>query len=157
RPSPPESAVATNIRRARRFIGIHPVYASIIGSNCIRRNKRSRVGLLCSHVARTRLVMTLPRRRFLQLASGAAALCAMAGRAEAQSYPARLVRIVVGFPAGQGIDIIIRLVAQSLSERLGQQFVVDNRPGAGGNIATEAVLRAPADGYTLLATGSNNC
>jgi len=100
--------------------------------------------------------MTLPRRRFLQLATGAAALCAMAGRAQAQSYPARPVRIIVGFPPGQGIDIIMRLVAQWLSERLGQQFVVENRPGAGGNIATEFVVRASADGYTLLATGSNN-
>jgi tripartite-type tricarboxylate transporter receptor subunit TctC len=67
------------------------------------------------------------------------------------------VRIIVGFPAGQGIDIQTRLVAQRLSERLGQQFVVDNHPGAGGNIATEIVVRAPADGYTLLAIGSNNC
>jgi tripartite-type tricarboxylate transporter receptor subunit TctC len=100
--------------------------------------------------------VTLPRRRFLQLASGTAALCGMAGRAQAQPYPARPVHIVVGFPAGQGLDIVTRLVGQRLSERLGQQFVIENRPGAGGNIATETVVRAPADGYTLLATGANN-
>jgi len=99
--------------------------------------------------------MTLPRRRFLQLAASVA-LTAASRHAAAQSYPARPVRIIVGFPAGQGIDILKRLVAQRLSERLGQQFVVDNRPGAGGNIAAEAVVRAPADGYTLLAIGSNN-
>jgi tripartite-type tricarboxylate transporter receptor subunit TctC len=104
-----------------------------------------------------RLTIMLQRRRFLQIASGAAALYVMPRRADAQSYPARPVRIVVGFPAGQGVDIITRLVGQRLSERLGQQFVVENRPGAGGNIATEAVVRAPAEGYTLLATGSNNC
>ena len=100
--------------------------------------------------------MTLPRRRFLQLAASVA-LTATSRHAAAQSYPARPVRIIVGFPAGQGIDIQTRLVAQRLSERLGQQFVVDNHPGAGGNIATEIVVRAPADGYTLLAIGSNNC
>jgi tripartite-type tricarboxylate transporter receptor subunit TctC len=100
--------------------------------------------------------MALPRRRFLQLAASAAAISAMPRRAGAQSYPMRPVRIVVGFPAGQGIDILVRLISERLSERLGQQFVVENRPGAGGNIATEIVVRAAADGYTLLATGSNN-
>jgi tripartite-type tricarboxylate transporter receptor subunit TctC len=100
--------------------------------------------------------MTLPRRRFLHIAAGAAAAIAMPRRGDAQSYPARPVRIVVPFPAGQGLDIVTRLVGQRLSERLGQQFVIDNRPGAGGNIATETVVRAPADGYTLLATGAHN-
>ena len=101
--------------------------------------------------------MKLPRRRqFLHLAAGAAALPALSRIASAQTYPTRPVRLVVGFAAGQAIDILARLIAQSLSERFGQQFVVENRPGGGGNIATEAVVRAPPDGYTLLAVGSNN-
>ena len=101
--------------------------------------------------------MKLPhRRQFLHLASGAVALPALSRIASAQTYPTRPVRLVVGFAAGQAIDILARLIAQSLSERFGQQFVVENRPGGGGNIATEAVVRAPPDGYTLLAVGSNN-
>jgi len=100
--------------------------------------------------------MKPPRRRFLRLAAGAAALPAVSRIAQAQVYPARPVRIVVGFPAGGPADIIARLISQWLSERLGQQFVVDNRPGAGGNSATEAVTRAPADGYALLPVGSPN-
>jgi len=99
--------------------------------------------------------MTLPRRRFLQLAAGAA-LTATSRHAAAQSYPIRPVRIIVGFAAGQGIDIVMRLIGQWLSERLGQQFIVENRPGAGGNIAAAAVARASPDGYTLLAVGANN-
>ena len=94
--------------------------------------------------------MELPRRRFLHLAAGAAVLPAVSRFAFAQAYPARPVRIVVGFAAGGAPDIAARLVGQWLSERLGQQFFVENRPGAGGNIATEAVVNAPADGYTLL-------
>ncbi len=94
--------------------------------------------------------MKLPRRKFLQLAAGAAALPAWPHIARAQPYPSRPVRIIVGWAAGGAPDTIGRLMAQWLSERLGQQFVMDNRPGAGGNIATEAVVRAPADGYTLL-------
>jgi tripartite-type tricarboxylate transporter receptor subunit TctC len=94
--------------------------------------------------------MKLQRRRFLQLAAGAAALPAASRLAFAQTYPARPVRIVVGFPAGNASDIIARLVAQSLSQRLGQQFIVENRPGAGGSIGTEVVVRSPPDGYTLL-------
>jgi tripartite-type tricarboxylate transporter receptor subunit TctC len=102
-------------------------------------------------------VMKLPhRRQFLHLASGAVALPALSRIASAQTYPTRPVRLVVGFAAGQAIDILARLIAQSLSERFGQQFIVENRPGGGGNIATEAVVRAPPDGYTLLAVGSNN-
>jgi tripartite-type tricarboxylate transporter receptor subunit TctC len=101
--------------------------------------------------------MKLPhRRQFLHLASGAVALPALSQIASAQTYPTRPVRLVVGFAAGQAIDILARLIAQSLSERFGQQFIVENRPGGGGNIATEAVVRAPPDGYTLLAVGSNN-
>ena len=94
--------------------------------------------------------MKLPRRTFLHLAAGAAALPAVSHIAWAQTYPTRPVRIVVGFPPGGGADITARLIGQWLSERLGQPFIIDNRPGAGSNIATEAVVRAPADGYTLL-------
>jgi tripartite-type tricarboxylate transporter receptor subunit TctC len=96
--------------------------------------------------------MKLPRRRFLHLAAGTAALPAVARFAWAQTYPARPVRWIVGYPAGGGTDIFIRLLGQSLSERLGQSFVIENRSGAAGNIATETVVRAPADGYTLLGT-----
>jgi len=94
--------------------------------------------------------MTLPRRTFLGLAAGALALPAAARLARAQAYPSRPVRIVVGFPAGGATDIQARLMGQWLSERLGQQFIVENRAGASGNIGTEAVAKAPADGYTLL-------
>src|SRR2546425_7739311 len=89
--------------------------------------------------------MKLPRRKFLHLAAGAAALPALSRVAGAETYPTRPVRILVGYSAGSASDIIARLIAQWLSERLGQQFVVENRPGAGGNIAAEAVVRsAPA-------------
>jgi tripartite-type tricarboxylate transporter receptor subunit TctC len=95
--------------------------------------------------------MKLPhRRQFLHLAAGAAALPAMSRIAGAQAYPTRPVRIIVGFAPGGGADIAARLIGQWLSERLGQSFVIENRPGAGSNIATEAVVRAPSDGYTLL-------
>jgi tripartite-type tricarboxylate transporter receptor subunit TctC len=90
--------------------------------------------------------MKLPRRAFLHLAAGAAALSAVSHIAWAQTYPSRPVRIIVGFPAGGGVDIVARLMGQWLSERLGQPFVIDNRPGAATNIATEAVVRAAADG-----------
>lgn len=100
--------------------------------------------------------MKLPRRRFLHLAAGAAALPVLSRPAAAQSYPTRPVRIVVGLPAGSGSDIAARIIGQSLQERLGQPFVIDNKPGAGANIATEDVVRAPPDGYTLLMIGSFN-
>jgi tripartite-type tricarboxylate transporter receptor subunit TctC len=94
--------------------------------------------------------MKLPRRQFLHLAAAAAALPAVCRIAAAQAYPTRVVHIVVGFAAGGGVDITARLIGQWLSERLGQSFVIDNRPVAGGNIGTETVVNAPADGYTLL-------
>jgi tripartite-type tricarboxylate transporter receptor subunit TctC len=100
--------------------------------------------------------MRLPRRQFLHLAAGVAALPALSRLAQAQSYPARPVRLTVQTPAGGSPDIIARVMSQWLSERLGQQFVVDNRPGASGNIGTEAVVRAPADGYSLLLAMSAN-
>jgi tripartite-type tricarboxylate transporter receptor subunit TctC len=97
--------------------------------------------------------MKLSRRQFLHLAAGAAALPAVSRVAWAQSYPTRPVRIIIPFPAGQATDTIARLMGQSLSERLGQPFVIENRTGAGGNIGTETVVRATPDGYTLLLVG----
>jgi tripartite-type tricarboxylate transporter receptor subunit TctC len=98
--------------------------------------------------------MKLPRRAFLHLAAGATALPAVSRFAWAQTYPTRPVRLIVGVAAGGATDIVARLISQWLSERLGQQFVIENRPGAGSNIATEVVVRAPPDGYTLLTVGA---
>jgi tripartite-type tricarboxylate transporter receptor subunit TctC len=100
--------------------------------------------------------MTPSRRKFVQLTAGAAAVRAVLRPANAQTYPSRPVRILVGLAPGGVNDILARLVGQSLSERLGQPFVIENRPGASGNIATEIVVKAPADGYTLLLVGSQN-
>ena len=100
--------------------------------------------------------MKLPRRKFLHLAACAAALPAVSRFACAQAYPARPVRLLVGWPPGGAADVVGRLTGQLLSERLGQQFVIENRPGAGGNLAVEAALKAAPDGYTLLMIGSNN-
>jgi tripartite-type tricarboxylate transporter receptor subunit TctC len=101
-------------------------------------------------------LMKLPRRRFLHMAASAAALPALSHVARAQAYPTRPVRIIVGFAAGGGVDITARLIGQWLSERLSQQFIIENRPGAGTNIATETVARARADGYTLLLVNPAN-
>jgi tripartite-type tricarboxylate transporter receptor subunit TctC len=100
--------------------------------------------------------MKLPRRKFLHFAAGAAALPALPRIARAQTYPTRPVRWIVPFSPGGPFDIVARPMAQWLSERLGQEFVIDNRPGAGGNIGTETVVRAPADGHTLLMAGTFN-
>ncbi len=100
--------------------------------------------------------MKLPRRRFLRLTAGALAMPAVSRVASAQAYPSRTVRIVVGFAAGGSSDIGARLIGQWLQERLGQPFVIENRPGAATNIATETVVRAPADGYTLLMIGPSS-
>src|SRR5262249_8216350 len=100
--------------------------------------------------------MKLPRRRFLHLAAGAAALPAVSRFAWAQAYPTRPVRLIVPVAPAGASDITARLIGQWLSEQLGQQFVIDNKPGGGTNIGTEAVVRAPADGYTLLMVGSAN-
>ena len=100
--------------------------------------------------------MKLPRREFLHLAAGAAALPFAPHVARAQAYPSRPVKIVVGQAAGSATDIVVRLFGQSLSEKLGQQFIIEIRPGAAGNIATEAVTHMPPDGYSLLAVNSQN-
>jgi len=100
--------------------------------------------------------MKLPRRKFLQLAAGAVGLPAMGRVAGAQAYPTQPVRIIAGFPPGGPSDLLARLMGQYLSERLGQPFIVENRPGAASNLATEAVVRAPADGHTLLLAVTTN-
>ena len=100
--------------------------------------------------------MNCSRRSFLHLAAAAAALPAASRIARAQAYPSRSVRMIVGFPPGQAIDIVGRVIADRFQQRLGQPFVVENRPGAAANIATEMVARSPADGYTLLIVSSNN-
>jgi tripartite-type tricarboxylate transporter receptor subunit TctC len=100
--------------------------------------------------------MSLPRRRFLQLAGAAGALPALPRMARAETWPSRAVHMIVGQASGSSSDITARLIGQFLTERLGQQFVVEDRPGAGGNIATEAVIHAPADGYTMLLVNAQN-
>jgi tripartite-type tricarboxylate transporter receptor subunit TctC len=102
------------------------------------------------------MAMNRSRRSFFQLGAAAAALPALPCMSRAQAYPSRSVRIIVGFPPGQAIDIVGRLIADWFQKRLGQPFVVENRPGAAANIATEMVARSPADGYTLLIVSSNN-
>jgi tripartite-type tricarboxylate transporter receptor subunit TctC len=99
---------------------------------------------------------TLSRRNFFSFASGAALLLPTARITRAQAYPSRPVRIIVGFASGGPQDIVARILAQSLSDRLGQTFIVENRAGAGGNIGTEAVVRAAPDGYTVLLGGTSN-
>jgi tripartite-type tricarboxylate transporter receptor subunit TctC len=102
------------------------------------------------------IAMRLPRRRFLQAAAGAVAFARTSHTAVAQRYPSRPVHIIVGYAAGGAQDVVARLIAQWLSERLGQQFIVENRAGAGGNVAAEMVVNAAADGYSLLLAGPAN-
>src|SRR5207237_3289942 len=101
-------------------------------------------------------VMKFQRRQFLRLAAGAAALPVASRRTHAQAYPSRPVRLVIGYTPGGSADLTARLMGQWLSERLGQSFVIEHRPGGGANIATEAALRAPPDGYTLLVAAPVN-
>jgi tripartite-type tricarboxylate transporter receptor subunit TctC len=108
------------------------------------------------HQSHGPLAMNLLRRQFLHLAAGAAALPALSRMSWAQTYPSRPVRLLIGFSAGGGADIVGRLIGQWLQERLGQAVVIENRPGAGTNVATEALVRAPADGYTLGLIGLPN-
>src|SRR6476660_2088194 len=100
--------------------------------------------------------MKLSRRHVLRLTAGAAALPSLSDLARTQAYPVRPVRLIVGLAPGGSADILARLIGQWLSERLGQQFVVDNRPGAGGNIAAESIVNAPADGHSLLLFGPSS-
>jgi tripartite-type tricarboxylate transporter receptor subunit TctC len=100
--------------------------------------------------------MQLPRRKFLNLAAGAAAVLAVSSRTWAQTYPSHSVRLIVPFPPGGPNDVLARLIGQWLHERLGQPIIIDNRPGAGGNIGTEVVVKAAPDGYTLLLINSNH-
>ena len=100
--------------------------------------------------------MKLPRRQFLHLAAGVATLPIASRLSWAQSYPSQPVRVIVGYAPGGGTDIAARLIGQGLTGRLGQPFVIENRPGAGSNIATEVVVNAPPDGYTLLLAGIPN-
>ena len=100
--------------------------------------------------------MKLPRRQFVKLIAGAFTVPAFPGIAFAQSYPARPVRVIVGYAAGGASDIAARLIGQRLSERLGQAFIIENRPGAASNLATEAVVNAPPDGHTLLLVSASN-
>jgi hypothetical protein len=115
-----------------------------------RGTQRRPVGAALLHCDSVRVNATeLPRRQILRLTAGAAALPALSRIARAQAYPTKPVRFIVGFAAGGGGDVLARLIGQWLSERLGQQFIIENRTGAGGNIGAEAVVRAPPDGYTL--------
>jgi tripartite-type tricarboxylate transporter receptor subunit TctC len=115
-----------------------------------RQTKRRLVGARLSGRPLRVEATKLPRRQFLHLAAGAAALPAVSCDPGAQTYPSRPITMIVAFSAGGGLDIVARLIGQWLSERLGQAVVIENRPGGGGNIGTELVVRAPPDGYTLL-------
>src|ERR1700722_8214988 len=146
--------------KANKLFGRDVVF--IAGDWCRNNHILSRRTTLASGVAlratcitgmlrrRTERFMRLPRRKILQLAAGSAAFSAMPRIVRAETYPARPVHIIVGFPPGAASDINARLIGDWLSQRLGQQFIIDNRPGAGSNVGTEAAAHAPADGYTLL-------
>src|SRR6185437_4363302 len=129
--------------------------ASTIVSSRGSRNSRQPSRAFC-RLGSEEQVVEFSRRRFLHIAAGAVVLPALSDFASAQTYPLRPVRITVGFSAGGPNDILARLIGQWLSERLGQPFVIENRPGAGSNIATDAVVRAAPDGLTLLLIGTPN-
>src|SRR5689334_15183856 len=122
----------------------------------IQNCQLTKIGARIPATAAGRSSMNVLRRQFLTGAASAAVISSIPRRTWAQTYPTRPVRLIVGYAAGGGVDLVGRLIGQSLSERLSQQFIVENRPGAGTNIATEAVVMAPADGYTLLLVTSAN-
>src|SRR6476659_5652862 len=128
--------------------------STIVPSRGARNSRQP--GCASCRLGRKEQVVEFCRRRLLHLAAGAVVLPALSGFASARTYPSRPVRIIVGFAAGGPNDILARLIGQWLSERLGQPFVIENRPGAGSNIATEAVVHAAPDGYTLLLVGTPN-
>src|SRR5262249_45895419 len=147
----------TAVRRHGTRACHHPQARAHDGRGCDRGERaRQRLGVHGATAGGLN-AMNLPRRRFLHLAAGAAALQAGSRLVWAQAYPTRPVRLIVGFPAGGVADLFARLFGQWLSKHLGQQFIIENRAGAGGNIATEAVVRAPPDGYTLLQFTSTKC
>src|SRR5262249_38211655 len=113
-------------------------------------------GVAAQRALRREIVMRLPRRHFLRMAGGALAAPALSLGARAQAYPTRPVRWVLGYPAGGSTDIVVRLLGNWLSERLGQPFVIENKPGAGTNLAVQAVVNSPPDGYTLLFAATSN-
>ena len=124
---------------------------------CAKSRHSGLLDILClGRCSRWSITVELPRRRFLPLAASIAALPASLGVALALDYPARPVRLIVGFPAGGLTDILARLLSPWLSERLGQQFIVEDQPGAGTNLATETVVKARPDGYTFLMATSTN-
>src|SRR5262249_22192041 len=150
-----KSGRATN-RRPRRSQHSKGLRSRSGGRSSRRRTSRRNKASRRPHFREGGFKMKLPRRNFLHLAAGAAALPAVTRFAWAQAYPSRPVRWIVGFAAGGDTDIIARLIGQWLSERFGQQFIIENRPGAASNIAIEAVVRARADGYTLVSVNSVN-
>jgi hypothetical protein len=130
--------------------------APIVSKSGRTQRRPVKAAMLQGHPLRVKAT-NLPRRRFLHLAAGAAAIPAVSRIARAQAYPTRPVRIIVAAAAGGVTDITARLIGQWLTERLGQSFLVENRPGGNNNIGTEAVVRAPADGYALLLANSVKC
>jgi len=151
---------ATNIARIRMAGGVNGGPADRKGSRqltpkAVNAPPSARLLKRCSFVVPVvGAAMKIQRRQFLRLAADAAAVPAISRIASAQTYPTKPVRIIVGFAPAGVADILARLIGQWVSERLGQPFVIENRPGAGGNIGTEAVVRAPPDGYTLLLVGA---
>src|SRR5580704_4207150 len=149
------SKPCANGNASRRFHGCNAILRGRL-ERTARANTPSRCVQCKSNLHGHPVWRARPRRKFLRLAAGAAVLPVFSRGAGAVDYPVRPVRIVVGFPAGGATDVIARLMGQWLSERLGQQFLIENRPGAGGNIAAEAVVKATPDGYTLLQVGTPN-